>query len=108
MESLIVNSHTRLDDTFSDSPISDIVVIPGPPYPAKNSVSETQSREFLCPVSSATKNSSHDVVFDNRDNPVGKLNQSTQHMRRNKREVKTNTHVKARKYHLSEIKNKME
>lgn len=79
MESPIVGSPSRLDDRFSDSPISDIVVIPGPPYPAKNSVSETQSRESLCSVSSATKNSSHDVVFDNTDNPVVKLTQSTQH-----------------------------
>ena len=108
MESPIVDNPGRLDDRFSDSPISDIVVIPGPPYPAKDSVSETQSRESLCSVSSATKNSSHDVVFDNTDNPVVKLTQSTQHTRRNKREVDKSTHVKARKYHLSEIENKME
>lgn len=64
-ESPIVNSHNRLDDSFSDSPISDIVVIPGHPYPTKNIVSETQSRESLCPLSSATKNSNHNVTFDN-------------------------------------------
>ena len=108
VESPIVNSHSPLDDSFSDSPISDIVVIPGPPYPAKNSVSETQSRESLCPVSSTKKNGNHDVVSDSRDNPVAKLTQSTPHTRRNKREVDSNTHVKARKYNLSETENKME
>ena len=85
-----------------------MVVIPGPPYSAKNCVSETQSRESLCPVSSATKNSNHDVVFYKRDNPVAKLTQSTQHTRRSKRKDDTNTHVKARKYNLSEAEHEME
>lgn len=41
-------------------------------------------------------------------NTVTKLNQSSQHTRRNKRKVNRNTQVKVRKYHLSEIENKME
>ena len=48
MESPIVNSPSRLfDESFSDSDVPDIVVIPGPPFPAKHSVSEMQSRESL-------------------------------------------------------------
>ena len=71
MESSIFNSHGRLDDSFSESLVSDIVVISGPPYPAKIAYLK-QYEEYLCPVSSATKNSNHIVVFDNRDNPVTK------------------------------------
>ena len=110
MESPIINSHNCHDDSFSDSPISDIMVIPGPLYPAKNSVSETQSTESLCPLTytSATKNGNHDVAFEDSDNTVTKLNQSTQHTRRNKRQADKMTHVKARKIHLSDIDIKKE
>ena len=99
----IVNNNIRSDVSSSDSPIADILVIPGPTYPVSNSESQEQFSNYVGTNSSVTENGTYDVIFDNDTVSELQLDQIPQNTSRNETNNEPNTCDKAREQNSSKF-----